>query len=200
MGIIDDVSLDAWVSGLGSFLGALIAGVLAALISIYIFVKSRKEDIARENEKRNSVNASIGLIYENITFHLLEFVSTIYSEDEEFKMRKKYRIKEFQLLVEGINELDSIYPLDIPEKSVESFLNNKHLLKILKYDLEGIIYNEELDVQESYTRIIVVTRFLKVIENLIEIYSDGFHNKETLQQLKEEFKELEKIRIAQSQE
>ena len=151
--LFSESTIDAWISGLGSFLGALIAGIITAGVAIWIMNRQRKhqEEILKKQELKEVLN-NYKLIVSNITI-LLEFLDAIKGSISFLKFslyETKTRtindikdrgdeVKSIILSFDRINE--SKIDKDIINKYLEIRTNNIYIINFINTTNSGA--NEE---------------------------------------------------------
>jgi hypothetical protein len=162
------LSPDGVFSGLGSFLGALFAGILTGGVAIWIMRTQIKIQTKREERiQENRFNKILLLLnhYLNFTQVLIEDIKSIVDENEHSE-NKKYKINSTLNSIEDLcAKINAISVDDFPENKLIHYLNICQLLFILTDDIKKYLEGN-VELSQYY----VFLRHLEDFPSQIELH------------------------------
>lgn len=154
MKIIAESSIDAWISGLGSFLGALLAGLISAGVAIWIM--NRQYKVARNENEINEIKNHLrtylkyGIWYTAIDSLAEEVVKNLRDENQTTMDPLKELFNSYKKSVLMIKKLDD------SQISSEIFVNFttfntyiQHFYEVLNKYINGDDFGETLILEEK---------------------------------------------------
>lgn len=164
-------TIDAWISGLGSFLGALLAGIVTAGIAIWIMRRQIKD-----SDKKSLANYEKGkqMIENFVDLAISSLLLIIPGPNEDYVPDKNHLIAEFKKLKHVNDVLESIPYEQVDIKYNVEFQNIKILLRILEIEIERVVkslYEESgiANYNKSIKSIEIDRRLKKIMEHLLKI-------------------------------
>jgi hypothetical protein len=141
--LFNENRIDAWISGMGSFLGALLAGLITAGIAIWIMKRQTDYDKKKETKKEINNLAKSFAVLHTWSFYALDRISEMkvtMDSNTLNQQNKDKMIDELGLLIDDVKKIEQIKDDYIPQEVYKEFLHIKQLIHQLIEDANQYIH------------------------------------------------------------